>query len=123
MSNTYSVYVKTDESANIIAVNSSKFLLDISGWIKIDEGTGEKHCYAQGNYFDLPFVTISGIYRYKLVDGVAVEKTDGEISTEEALIPSTVDGKATALSAIEKATTIASLRTAMLNYIDVAGIG
>ena len=31
--------------------------------------------------------------------------------------------KATALAAIEKATTIASLRTAMLNYIDVAGIG
>ena len=33
------------------------------------------------------------------------------------------DAKATALSAIEKATTIAGLRTAMLNYIDVAGIG
>ena len=43
--------------------------------------------------------------------------------SEQAEIPIPIDTKATALSAIEKATTIASLRTAMLNYIDVAGIG
>ena len=42
---------------------------------------------------------------------------------EQAAITIPTDAKSTALSAIEKATTIASLRTAMLNYIDVAGIG
>ena len=38
-------------------------------------------------------------------------------------IPATEEDKADAIIALQKATTIKELRTAMLNYIDVVGIG
>lgn len=84
---TYKVYVQTDGDGNITAVNSSAFLPDTSGWTQIDEGTGDKYHHAQGNYFALPVMTNSGVYRYKLVDGTVTEKTDAEIDAEESALP------------------------------------
>jgi hypothetical protein len=78
----YKVYIKTDAASNITTVNSSAFLNDTTGWIQIDEGTGDKYHHAQGNYFDKPIITSSGVYRYKLVDGAAVEKTAEKILVE-----------------------------------------
>ena len=87
MNNTYSVYVQTDSNDNIIAVNSSAFLPDVTDWTKIDEGVGDKYHHAQGNYFDKPIMTLKGIYRYRLVDGEPVEKTESEMAAEEAALP------------------------------------
>lgn len=83
----YEVYVKTNENGYITAVNSSEFLADTTGWVKIDEGYSDKYHHAQGNYFDKPIYTESGVYRYKLADGVAVECTAEEIAEQEANIP------------------------------------
>ena len=83
----YEVYVQTNENGYITAVNSSAFLTDTSGWIKIDEGFGDKYHHAQGNYFDKPIYTESGVNQYKLVDGVAVECTPEEIAEQEANLP------------------------------------
>ena len=83
MEETYKVYIQTDSSGGITAVNSSAFLSDTSGWTQIDEGSGDKYHHAQGNYFDKSAITGKGIYRYKLVDGAVVEKTDEEITAEE----------------------------------------
>ena len=80
----YIVYVKTNDSSYITAVNSSAFLPDTTGWTEIDSGYGDKYHHAQGNYFLLPIVTEGGAYRYKLVDGKPVECTAEEISTQEA---------------------------------------
>ena len=86
--NPYIVYVKTNGSGYITAVNSSAFLSDITGCIAIDEGSGDRHHHAQGNYFPLPIITDGGAYRYKLVDGQPVECTAEEIAAqEEALKP------------------------------------
>lgn len=85
--NTIKVYVQTDAKGSITAVNSSIFLSDINGWIEIDSGTGDRCAHAQGNYFDQPIITAEGIYRYKLVSGVATEKTPEEISAETAALP------------------------------------
>ncbi len=75
--NTYKVYVQTDTNGNIIAPpNSSAFLTDVTGWVQIDEGIGDKYHHAQGNYFDKPIMTTEGVCRYKLVDGVAVLRSD-----------------------------------------------
>ena len=71
----YDVYVKPDEAGRITAVNSSAFLSDTDGWVKIDHGVSDKFHHAQGNYFPLPIMDERGIYRYKLVDGEAVERT------------------------------------------------
>lgn len=79
----YEVYIMTDDSGYIIAVNSSEFLDDTTDWLKIDEGYGDKYHHAQGNYFGKPIYTESGVYQYKLVDGVAVECTAEEIEEQE----------------------------------------
>ena len=79
----YEVYAKIDEKNSIIAINSSAFLDDISGWIKIDEGLGDKYHHAQGNYFDKSIYTADGVPRYKLVDGKAVERSEEEIEADK----------------------------------------
>lgn len=82
----YEVYIQTDENGYIITVNSSEFLEDLEGWTKIDEGFGDKHHHAQGHYFPQPIITMGGAYRYKLVDGAAVECTAEEIAAQEAAL-------------------------------------
>ncbi|MDO5765027.1 MAG: hypothetical protein Q4P84_04940 [Elusimicrobiales bacterium] len=84
----YIVYVKQNDSGYVTHVNSSAFLSDPSGWAQIDEGTGDRHHHAQGNYFPESIITDGGAYRYKLVDGKPVECTAEEIAAQvEALKP------------------------------------
>ena len=79
----YIVYVKPNDTGYITAVNSSAFLDDTTGWVEIDSGYGDRFGHAQGNYFPEPIVTMGGAYRYKLVDGKAVECTAEEITAQE----------------------------------------
>ena len=79
----YIVYVLTNSNGYITAVNSSAFLMDVSGWTEIDSGYGDKYHHAQGNYFDKTIRTNGGAYRYKLVDCVAVECSPEEIAEQE----------------------------------------
>ena len=78
----YIVYIKTNEANSITAVNSSAFLPDTTGWTEIDSGYGDKYHHAQGNYFDKPLCDERGIYRYKLVDGKPVERTQEEMDAD-----------------------------------------
>ena len=95
--NTYIVYVKTNASGYITAVNSSAFLSDFTGWVEIDAGHGDKYHHAQGNYFSERIITDSGVYRYKLVDGVPTKCTAEEIITQgevlktKTVLPSQLD--------------------------------
>ena len=82
----YHVYVQTDEQGRIIAINSSAFVSAEWG-TEIDSGLGDKYHHAQGNYFPRPIYTRDGIPRYKLVDGVAQERTEEEIEADRAAIP------------------------------------
>ncbi len=75
MEEKYEVFVKIDEFGSIVNINSSAFLENTSGWIKIDEGAGDKYHHAQNNYLDKPLYTLEGrevVYNYKLVDGKVV---------------------------------------------------
>lgn len=92
----YIVYVKTDSESRITAIDSSAFLTDLTGWIQIDEGTGDKYHHAQGNYLEKGLMDENGCYNYKLVDGAAVERTD--------------EDKASELTVIENASRIAELK-------------
>ena len=82
--NPYIVYVKTDSSGYITAVNSSTFLTDLTDWMEIDSGYGDKYHHAQGNYFPESIMTMGGAYRYKLVDGEVVECTADELKAQKA---------------------------------------
>ena len=78
----YIVYVKVDESNRVTSINSSAFLADVTGWTEIDSGYGDKYHHAQGNYFDKPLCDDRGIYRYKLVNGKPVERTQEEMDAD-----------------------------------------
>ena len=83
----YTVYIRIDERNRIIEVNSSAFLSDITGWIEIDRGNGDKYHHAQGNYFEKPIYEEHGIPIYKYEDGEAVERTQAEIDADISAIP------------------------------------
>lgn len=76
------VYIKANENKFVTQVNSSLFLTDTTGWLQIDEGTGDKYAHAQSNYFGKPLEVHSGVYRYKYVDGVVLERTSEEIQAD-----------------------------------------
>ena len=78
----YIVYIKTDDTIRITAIDSSAFLSDTTGWTEIDSGYGDKYHHAQGNYFSQPLYDERGICRYKLVDGKPVERTQDEIDAD-----------------------------------------
>ena len=75
------VYAKTDAFNRIISVNSSEFVSPDWGE-QIDEGYGDPYLHAQGNYFPKPIYTQDGFPRYKLENGVPVERTQEELDAE-----------------------------------------
>ena len=79
------IYVKTDISGNITAINSFDFISDVTDWTLIDEGTGDKYHHAQNNQLDKPLTDENGIYNYKLVDGRIIERTKEDKAPNLAL--------------------------------------
>lgn len=76
------VYVKTDGSARVVAVNSDVFLTDLTGWTQVDEGEGDMFAHAQSMYLPGALMDIQGRYRYKLVGGEVVERTTEELAAD-----------------------------------------
>jgi hypothetical protein len=85
----YAVLVRTDEQNRIIEINSSAFVTDVDGWVQIDEGDGDRYHHAQGNYLPMPLMDDRGVYRYKLSDGHAVERTQSEMDGDYTAQPET----------------------------------
>jgi biotin carboxyl carrier protein len=84
---TYKVYVKVNGNSEIILPPESTAFhteeeLEANGYTYVDEGTGDRFHHAQGNYLNKPIMTDRGVYRYKLIDGVPVEKTEAELIAE-----------------------------------------
>lgn len=82
MDNIYKVYVLPDEDGRITAINSDEFIADLTDWVQIDAGEGDRYHHAQNNYFPQPIVDDRGIYRYMLQDGEAVERTAEEMDAD-----------------------------------------
>lgn len=59
------VYVKINSNNEIIAVGSSIFISDLTGWIEIDSGFGDRFAHSQSQYFDKPLMNENGTYNYK----------------------------------------------------------
>lgn len=88
--NTSKVYVLTDERERILRCEGGYTMgniEDISKWICIDEGTGDKYNLCQSNYFPTPLYEDHGIPVYKLKNGLAVERTQAEIDADIAALP------------------------------------
>lgn len=99
MDDNIKVFVKLDSNNNIISVNSSIFITDLNGWVEIDSGTGDKYAHAQGHYFNKPLMNENGIYNYKYINDIVIEKTPEEIAAEtpEPLELITIEDRLTAV--------------------------
>lgn len=74
--NTIQVYIKINDNNEIVEVNSSVFLNNVDGFIKIDEGKGDKYAHAQTHYFDKPLYFFEKEmikYNYKYENGKVFE--------------------------------------------------
>lgn len=58
------VYVKVNGNNEIVEVGSSIFIKDLTSWIEIDSGFGDKYAHAQSQYFDKPLINDEGKYNY-----------------------------------------------------------
>ena len=86
---TSKVYVLTDDQSRIIRCEGGYTIgniTDLSGWVQIDEGTGDKYNLCQSHYFDGGLYTVDGIPRYALADGVPVLRSEEEIEADRAAI-------------------------------------
>ena len=50
------VYAKADAAERVEELGSSVFLTDLTGWVQIDEGEGDRYAHAQGNYLEKPLM-------------------------------------------------------------------
>lgn len=79
------VFVLIDKYGRIIRCEggySSGNIKDITEWVCIDEGVGDKYNLCQSHYFDGGISTEDAIPRYKLVDGKPVLRSDEEIEAD-----------------------------------------
>lgn len=78
LDNEYKVYIKINSDNNIIEINSSAFISDVTDWIEIDCGAGYDYRYAKNYYLALPLISKDGTYNYKYENNKIVLSTDAE---------------------------------------------
>ena len=83
----YKVLVQVDGASRVTAINSDAFISNETGWTVVDVGTGDRYHHAQNNYLTYPLIDDRGVYRYKFVDGMVVQRTQTEMDTDYANQP------------------------------------
>lgn len=78
------VYILTDTQGRVTRLEGEYTLpTDLSGWVLIDEGAPcDKLNLAQSHYLPKPLHTEDGVFRYKLVDGTVIERSEEEIKAD-----------------------------------------
>ena len=82
------VYIKTDADGRILRCEGGITTpTDLTDWLRIDEGYGDKYGLAQSHYFDGGLYTMDGIPRYRWDGTQAVERTEEELEADRAARP------------------------------------
>ena len=82
------VYIQTDTEGRILRCDGGYTTpSDLTGWIEIDEGTGDKYNLCQSHYFDGGLYTMDGIPRYRWDGSAAVLRTEEELEADRAARP------------------------------------
>ena len=82
------VYIQTDDRGRILRCEGGYTTpADLTGWIEIDEGTGDKYNLCQSHYFDGGLYTMDGIPRYRWDGSEAVLRTEEELEEDRAALP------------------------------------
>ena len=79
------VYIKTDAQGRILRCEGGYTMSnidDVSEWIFIDEGTGDRYNLCQSHYFDGGLYTEGGICRYVWSDNAYRIRTEQEMEAD-----------------------------------------
>lgn len=96
------VYVLCDSESRVLRLEGEYSLpVDLAGWIKIDEGSGDRFSLAQSHYCAKPLYD-GAVPRYKLVDGKVVERTTEEIEADKAKLPKPAPTTAERVTSLEE---------------------
>ena len=68
------VFVRINENNEIVEIGSNVFINDLTNWICVDEGYGDKFAHAQSQYLNKPLMNEQGAYNFILEENVIKEK-------------------------------------------------
>ena len=68
------VYIKVNSNNEVIDINSDIFIKDLTNWVYIDEGFGDKYAHAQSQYLEKGLINEDGRYNYKYINGGIAEQ-------------------------------------------------
>ena len=82
------VYIQTDDRGRVLRCDGGYTTpTDLSGWLEIGEGTGDRYNLCQSHYFDGGLYTEDGITRYHWDGEKAVLRSDEELEADRSAIP------------------------------------
>ena len=82
------VYIQIDTENRITRIDGGYTTpSDLTDWIFIDEGYGDKYNLCQSNYLEKGLTTFDGIYQYKYVSDEVVERSAQEIEDDREARP------------------------------------
>ena len=82
------VYILLDEKERIVRIEGEYSLpADLTGWVQIDEGYGDRFSLAQSHYLDGGLYTMQGIPRYKYEGGACVLRSEEELAADRDALP------------------------------------
>lgn len=82
------VYIKIDDNNRVVRIEGGYTTpTDLTDWIEIDEGTGDRYNLAQSHYLEKGLMTDDGIYQYKYENEEVIERTEEEIEADRQAIP------------------------------------
>ena len=82
------VYILLDEKERIVRIEGEYSLpSDLTGWVQIDEGYGDRFSLAQSHYLDGGLYTTQGIPRYKYDGGACVLRSEEELAADRDALP------------------------------------
>ena len=99
------VYIQTDTDGRILRCDGGYTTpADLTGWLEIDEGNGDRYNLCQSHYFEGGLYTMDGIPRYRWDGSAAVMRTDEELEADRAELPNpetskTIEDRLVALEA------------------------
>ena len=81
------VYIQTDTDGRILRCDGGYTTpADLTGWLEIDEGNGDRYNLCQSHYFEGGLYTMDGIPRYRWGGEKAVLRSKEELEADRSAI-------------------------------------
>lgn len=98
------VYIQTDADSRILRCEGGYTTpANLTGWLEIDEGDGDRYNLCQSHYFPGGLYTTDGIPRYKWDCSKAILRSEEELEADRAAQPhpepTTIEARVAALEA------------------------